>query len=130
MSLPLPPNLTCDIYRSGNSPPASPDVAGVSCRLDPDFVASHVANVASTTINRWTHILLVDVTVDIRDGYRGNDGSGQEQTPSGWDSVYVPDHTGTRFTVVLVVRVGRGTTQDHKRVYLNRAAPSWPSSDI
>src|SRR5262249_44073668 len=29
MPLPIPTNTTCDIYRTGHSPPAAPDVAGV-----------------------------------------------------------------------------------------------------
>ena len=30
MALPITGNTTCDVYRSTNSPPAAPDVAGVS----------------------------------------------------------------------------------------------------
>ena len=33
MTLPLPANTTCDIYRNANAPPAAPDVAGVSIAL-------------------------------------------------------------------------------------------------
>jgi hypothetical protein len=125
-------NTTCDIYRQGNAPPSAPDVAGVLGFLAPDFAPSHLANVtiggSGSTAWRWTHVLLVGPAVDVRDGYAGTPGG--ETAPSGWDWVYVPDHTGTKFAVVFVERLGRGTTQDCKRVYLQRQAPTWPTNNL
>ena len=54
MALPFT-NTTCDIYRSGNSPPASPDVAGVRCVLTP-------RGQSTLTSDLYTHVLLVPPT--------------------------------------------------------------------
>jgi hypothetical protein len=42
----------------------------------------------------------------------------------------VPDSTGTAFLVKFVERVGYGTPNDHKRVYLDRAGPTWPTNNL
>ena len=125
MSLPLAPNTTCDIYRNSNIPPAAPDVAGVSCFLKGDWRGGQEAgdrpNSGGAT---WTHVMLVDVSVDIRDGYTG------AMTLLLQDAVYVPDKTGTRFVVVFIERVDRGTPHEHKRVFLDRLVPSWPTNNL
>ena len=132
MALPFATNTTCDIYRSGNAPPAAPDVAGVACRLLPDFTTSHEAATAGSTTLRWTHVLLVDAGTDLRDGYKGYGVTkvGQEADPASWDTVYVPDRNGTPFAVVFVERVGLGTGADHKRAYLQRQQPTWPTNNV
>lgn len=116
----LPPNTansTCDVYRSTNSPPSPPDVANVSCALRPAFSEGGAAS--------YTHLMLVAADVDVRDAYVG-DGSYVEQ-----DTVYVPSGaTAVGYLVRFVERVGRGTAQDHKRVYLDRLAPTWPTDDL
>ena len=126
MALPIPPNTTCDIYRSGTAPPAAPSVAGVTCHLRPDWRGGQEQGDRTTVVSNltWTHALLVDAAVDIRDAYTG----GLSATTQ--DSVYVPDQNGTRFLVTFIERVFRGTPQDHKRVYLDRQTPSWPSNDV
>ena len=119
MSLPVPANTTCDIYQGTNAPPSSPDVAGVSCYLEERF-----RNIKPQTGNPtiiYDHILRVETTVDIRDGYNGAGG------PS---SIYVPDSSGTRYLVQAVARVALGTAADHKIVYLQRQAIAWPSNDV
>jgi hypothetical protein len=102
-------NTTCDIYRNGNAPPAAPDVAGVKCYLAPDWASGHVAALQASTTGRWTHVLLVGPSVDIRDAYLpsqlGADGFGLNSN----DWVYVPDKNGTKFAVIYVERLGRGT---------------------
>jgi hypothetical protein len=125
-------NTTCDIYRNGNAPPAAPDVAGVKGFLVPDFASSHLAAVGSTTWWRWTHILLVGTTVDIRDLYAGGTSTnGVENGTVSWqDAVYVPDRNGTRFQVIFVERIYRGTNQDALRVYLQRQTPAWPTNNL
>lgn len=127
MSLPVPSNTTCDVYHVGSPlPPASPDVAGVSAYLMPDFRSgSEQSEGVTDDALRWTHVLLVDVDTDIRDAYSfGVIGAG------GYDKVYVPDRSGTTFNVVFVERVARGLASDHKRVFLNRGAPTWPTNEV
>jgi hypothetical protein len=126
MPLPIPANTTCDIYRTGNAPPAAPNVPGVPCYLRPDWRAGQAEGTrtglpAGLT---WTHVLLVDVAIDIRDRYVGTLADMVQ------DSVWIPDKNGTQFVVTFVERVGRGTSLDHKRVYVDRAAPAWPTNDI
>ena len=127
-------NTTCDVYRGMNNPPSTPDVAGVACLLAPDFASGHVAAVVpGTTGFRWTHIMLVGPAVDIRDEYPNSPTNpGTEQSPGSGipDRVYVPNKSGTQFVVIFVERLGRGTSGDCKRVYLQRQAPSWPSNDL
>jgi hypothetical protein len=126
MSLPVPPNTTCDIYRVGNAPPAAPDVAAVACHLRPDWLGGQESGdrALAVALVTWTHILLVDVAVDIRDAYTGGLAAAEQ------DSVYIPDKNGTRFKVAFSERVFRGQTQDHKRVYLDRQTPTWPTNEV
>src|SRR5262249_52155253 len=124
MSLPVAPNTTCDIYRSSHSPPAAPDVAGVPCFLKGDWRGGQEAgDRPNSGADTWTHIMLVDVSVDIRDGYTGF------LSQLVQDSVYVPDKNGTRFVVIFVERVDRGTPHEHKRVFLDRQVPAWPTDN-
>jgi hypothetical protein len=124
-------NTTCDIYRNINAPPAAPDVAGVKGYLTPDFAGPHRAAVVTGTIQRWTHVLLVPPATDVRDGYpSAPPGPGEESTPGTQDHVYVPDKNGTKFEVIFVERLGRGTAADAKRVYLQRQQMTWPSDDV
>jgi hypothetical protein len=119
MSLPMPANDTCDIYRSGNSPPSAPDVASVKCFLMP-------LGQSTLTTSSYTHVLYVDAAVDVRDNFISSSFS-----PGGSaDNVYIPSQSGTKFAVVLVRRYGKGTPSDHKRVLLLRQAPTWPTNDV
>ena len=126
MPLPTPPNTTCDIYRNTNAPPAAPDVAGVSCHLRPDWArgmeqADHNALPVGLV---WTHVVLMDVAVDVRDAYQGGLGYLQE------DTIFIPDQNGTPFRVTFIERVFRGAAQEHKRVYVDRQAPTWPTNEL
>jgi hypothetical protein len=124
--MPLPTtNTTCDIYRSANSPPAAPDVAAVPCLLQPDYARGR-GTVFSDPSKAWMHVLLVDLATDVRDGWT----SGVPLQPGAYDRVYVPDRNGTPFSVVFVERVGRGTAQDSKRVYLRREQPIYPTNEV
>jgi hypothetical protein len=111
-------NTTCDIYRSGNAPPAAPDVPGVSCVL----VAK---GQSSLTTLYYTHVLLVSATTDIRDNFSSTFTPG----PS-CDTVYVPDRNGTQFQVLLVRRKGRGTGGDVKEALLLRTGVTYPTNDL
>ena len=68
--------------------------------------------------------MLIDVSVDLRDSYTG------QSLHMTQDAVYVPDKNGTRFRVIFIERVQRGTPHEHKRVYLDRHAPTWPSNEL
>lgn len=118
-------NTTCDIYRNATAPAAPPDVAGVPCLLQPDYARGQDA-VVSDPSRAWTHLLLVDLATDVRDGWS----AGVPLQPGAYDRVYVPDKNGTPFSVVFVERVGRGTAQDCKRVYLRREQPSYPTNEV
>jgi hypothetical protein len=112
-------NTTCDIYYTGNTPPAAPDVAAAACSLVARFAAGQEAGEGDTAF-QWTHLLYLDAGVDVRDNW-----------PSAANSrVYVPDKNGTRFDVVFVELVNRGTPARYKRVYLDRQAVTWPSSEL
>src|SRR5947207_3000964 len=118
-------NITCDVFHAGGGPSGTPDLAGVACVLVPDYDNAHryVASGSSAPAPfRWTHYLLVDYATDIRDSYDVS-----TATVTAPDNVFIPDKNGTRFAVRFVERVGRGTKQDQRKVYLDRAAPSWPS---
>ena len=129
--IPLPPgvqvreegrpavNTTCDIYYDPNAPPAAPDVAGVACHLEARFVSGSEASVGSQTF-RWTHLLTVDAGVDVRDTW--------PNAPV--NRVFVPDRNNTAFEVVFVELVNRGTPASYKRVFLNRQAPTWPTTQL
>ncbi|HWG41747.1 MAG TPA: hypothetical protein VN688_03105 [Gemmataceae bacterium] len=119
MSLPVPPNATCDVYHGTNAPPSTPDVAGVSCYLEERF--RNIKPIGGSPGLIYDHILRVAWDLDIRDDYNGVTSSSK---------VYVPDQDGTEFQVVAVARVGRGTAVDHKIVYLQRGNAPWPTNDV
>ncbi len=113
-------NTTIDIYQGMNIPPAAPDVAGVPVSLRPEYQPGLEASEGAAAA-RWTHIIDVALGVDIRDAGGGGPGG---------SSVYVPDKNGTKFNVVWVERVGRGSAGDHKRAYLLRTVPAWPTDEV
>lgn len=117
MALPILANTTCDIYRTGNSPPAAADVAAVLCHLKVDFERRQEVGENLDSLNKFTHILLVDISVDIRDAWNSFTSHGNP------DIVYIPDKDGTPYRVTFVERHHRGQSSDHKRVYLNRLVP-------
>ncbi len=124
MSLPIATNVTFDIYRTGGAPPASPDVAGVVGHLTGDFRGGQEGGDRLNNSLCWTHILLMDVSVDIRDSYVGHGAY------VGQDNVYIPGQNGTRFEVVFIERRQRGTPNEHKRVYLDRLTANWPTDEL
>src|SRR5262245_56743004 len=112
MALPTTPNTTCEINRGGSwSGP-------FACCLQADYRASIEMGEGETGQDwRYTHVMLVDLSVDIRDPY-------DEGTPNGPDDrVWIPDRNGTELDVAFVARIGKDTPQDHKAVYLLRSAP-------
>ena len=113
--LPLAANTSFDLYRGGAVPPADSTVAGLAGYLE---VAMPQALVAGRHVDAWqrfTHRLLVDLSVDVRDLFDG--GSLASGNP---DAVYIPDGTGVGYRVAFVERRLRGTAFDHLCVYLSR----------
>ena len=119
MPLPLPANTTCDIYRVGVTPPAEAATPNVPCVLQSDWRGGQDARDRQANTLTWTHVMLVDVGVDIRDAYAG------QSTLTPQDSVYIPNHAGVRFNVIFIEVVQPGTQNAHKRVYLDRLQPDW-----
>jgi hypothetical protein len=122
MALPVTPNTTCDIYHDpAVTPPAAADVAGARIYLTGDY-RRYLDAVEGDAQWKFTHVALVELTLDIRDRYSLG-------TPAftHYDTLWVPDGNGTAYTVVFVERVGRGTSLDHKRAYLLRDLPPWPN---
>src|SRR5438034_751114 len=121
MALPIQPNTTCDIYRAGTAPPAAPAVAGVACFLQPDWRGGQEHGDRGTQLV-WTHLLLVDAGVDIRDAYTG------AMTRVNQDAVYIPDKNGTAFTVAFIERVHRNLAErsEERRVGKECRSRWWP----
>jgi hypothetical protein len=115
MSLPMPPNVTFVVLRSGSPPSAAQ--AG--------FLASAYETGATGVAGlRYTHMLLADPGVDIRDGF--NDFG----TPAAADQVAVPDTSGTMWDVVFIDRPQAGQTADVVRVFLCRRLPTYPTQEF
>jgi hypothetical protein len=124
MSTAFSPNTTCDVYRSGNSPPAAPDVAGVGILLLAAFDQREERGEGRDKSFRYTHLVYCDLASDIRDGW-------SETPPFGSaDTIYVPDRNGTPFRVVYVERTGYGGTTDCRRAYVDRKQPTWPTNEV
>jgi hypothetical protein len=124
MALPVSPNTTCDVYRTGNAPPSAPDITAVPCFLSCDWRGGQEAGDRNSNSLTWTHILLVDGKSDLRDGYAG------QSAFSPQDTIYVPDQTGTPFLVIFIERLQPGTAYEHKRVFLDRQTPTWPTDEL
>src|SRR4051812_1756223 len=103
-------NTTCDIYRVGNAPPASPDVASVKCAIEPK-------GQSTLTTPYYTHVLRVPASTDIRDDLQAN----SLLAGANCDKVYIPDKNGIWYKVVLVRTRGLRTALVHKEVLLYRA---------
>jgi hypothetical protein len=124
MSLPIPTNTTCDVYRSGNNPPAAPDVAAVPCRLEGSYARRMGRGEGMVAGYRFTHVMLVDPAADIRDALA------DYNVGANADTVYVPDRNGTPFRVVFVEVRQRGHAAAVRKVYLDRGTPHWPTNEL
>lgn len=113
---------TCDIYRPfGGVLVAS----SVPCRLVPELQRGRGSHAGSNYLV-WTHRLDVEDTVDVRDGCGRTAGLDFVVYGDG-DEVRVPGGAGTtRYVVVWVEMVNRGTAVQFKRAYLLRDTPAWP----
>lgn len=120
MSTPTPGDASLEIYRGDALPPAAPAATTVPRSLEGAYDLGIAATDEAGTF-RFTHVMLLDGDVDIRDNFDRFGVAGLR------DVVFLPDAAGTPFDVVYVERpVG----VDFSRVYLNRRAPTWPTSDL
>ena len=114
---------TCDIYRPFGA--ASPTTSGVACRLVPNLPRGRGSATGASYL-MWSHYLVVDSSVDIRDGCTRMAGVDAITYADG-DEVRVPSGgSSTRYVVVWVEMVNRGTAQQFKRAYLLRHSAVWP----
>jgi hypothetical protein len=115
MSLSIPPNVTFVVLRTGFAPSAA----------QPGFLDSaYEAGATGVAGFRYTHVLLADPGVDVRDGF--NDFG----TPSAADQVAVPDASGSAWDVVFVDRPQAGMPSDVVRVFLCRRLPPYPTQEL
>jgi hypothetical protein len=113
--LPMPPNVTFVVLRTGFAPSAA----------RPGFLDSaYEAGATGVAGLRYTHVLLADPSVDLRDGF--NDFG----TPGAGDQVAVPDASGTAWDVVFVDRPQAGQAAAVVRVFLCRRLPSYPTQEV
>jgi hypothetical protein len=111
-------NTTCDVYRSGRAPPAAPDVSGVLAYLVGSYYKGLEHGEKDAASFRYSHLLLVELTADLRDDYDAGSQAGTE------DHVWIPDKNGVNYKVIFVERRCRGAVGDCKRVYLARQSPT------
>lgn len=109
---------TCDIYRPFGA--GSPTTSGVACRLSP-LAGSRTGPDGMT----WSHTLDLQPGVDLRDATTRTAGAAEVVYAEG-DEVRVPSGGSTRYVVVWVEVVARGTPQQYQRAYLLRHVASWP----
>lgn len=122
--MPLPAfvlQLTCSIYRPFGS--GTPTATNIPCRLIADLSRGRTAAAGSPI---WSHYLILEETIDIRDGCSRTTSSNAITYADG-DEVRIPDAAGTRYVVVWVEWVHRGTPRAFKRAYLLRHNPAWTS---
>lgn len=111
---------TCDLYRPFSA--GSPLATDIPCQLVAAFAGVEPRGAGL----HWTHCLLLDADVDIRDGCSRTPGSNTLTYADG-DKVVLPSGAGnTSYVVVWVETVHRGSALEHKRAYLMRHQAAWP----
>jgi hypothetical protein len=134
MAMPMPPNVKVDIYRTDN--PSAPYTLGtLSAQGVPGYLQPYVQSGRHGTANwlKWTHILYVDDTVDVRDAYNTQLDPARNNNIA--DTVILNDPTilgeQTAFYVTFVERALVGSPFSHIRVYLDRFQPKqWPTQAL
>lgn len=130
MSLPMPANVTVDIYRTAN--PSSPYTLGM---LGSAAVKGYLKPLVGTGRHgaaswlKWTHLLYLPAETDVRDAYNSQLDPARNNALA--DTIILKDSTTptkkTAFYVVFVEVALRGSHAAHLRVYLDRFQPSaWP----
>lgn len=114
-------NTTCDIVDFIGTL----RTAGVPIHLKASYPTYLEQGEGDSPLWGYTHVAILPWDQDVRDGYDGGGYTGFT------DQLYVPDQaTGVRLQVRFVERRDRGTSLDHKRVYLVRVAVPWPTSNL
>jgi hypothetical protein len=103
----------CDVYRPFGA--GAPTSSNVPCQLVADFPRGRAAAGSPA----WTHLLVLDVSVDVRDGCTRAAGAADLAYADG-DEVRVPAGSATRYVVVWVETVDAGSPREFKRAYLLR----------
>lgn len=119
--MPLPAGLlttTCDIYHPFGA--GSPTQTGVACRISPAPLGTMMPDEPS-----WSHTLDCQPGVEVCDMTTRTTDSASREFADG-DEVRVPSGGSTRYVVVWVEVVARGTPLQFLRAYLLRHEPSWP----
>src|SRR5262245_43898171 len=109
---------TCDIYRPFGA--GSPTVSNVPCRISPALMTGPKPDGLT-----WSHTLDLQPGVDIRYASTRSAGTAAISYAEG-DEVRVPSGGSTRYVVVWVEVVARGTPRQFLRAYLLRHEPAWP----
>lgn len=134
MSLPMPVNVTVDVFRTADPgspyPGGSPAVAGVAGHLRP---AATNGRSGTADYLKWTHILYLPAGTDVRDAYNSQLDPARDDTVA--DTVILNDSSvggrKTAYYVVFVEVVARGSAPHHLRVYLDRFQPNaWPTDSL
>lgn len=121
MSIPINQlTTTCDIYRPFGA--GSPTTTGVPCRLVPDLARGRAGFAGMVA---WTHYIDLEDDVDVRDACSRLGGADSIQFADG-DEVRIPNASGSRYVVVWVEVINRGTARQFKRAYLLRDTAAWP----
>jgi hypothetical protein len=118
-TLPIPTNTTCDIYWQGHSPPAAPDVAGVSVCLI--FRPRNIKQTPTGVSVGWTYdyICYLPLGTDVRD----------TGGASSYPLLCVPNKNGTQFSIIWVERTPL-PGGDCLTAYLRRGTTTFPTDQV
>ncbi len=132
--MPVVMSTTCDIQRvvGGNAVLVA---QAVPCSVFSSFYRRKHRGETMAYSVRFTHILTLDLGVDVRDDFRDylNPSNGnnadlvfipRRDEPAGPNNI-PPAGQGTAYKVVFVERRGWGGPNDHQRVYLYRTTPTY-----
>jgi hypothetical protein len=127
MALIKPANTTVSVYRGVPVFTNPPAVDNVPCWFQGNYWAGLKHGDDSDPVAfKYTHVILVDLSVDVRDAYVFGIVTG---TP---DTVIIPGNnpgpSSTKYVVKFVERINRGLSGDCKRVYLERVNVNWPQN--
>jgi hypothetical protein len=133
MALLIPTNVTVSIYRTANA--NAPYTLGALSAIVPAYLKPTVQNgrFGSASWLKWTHLLYLAPTVDIRDAYNSQLDPARNNNLA--DTVILEDSvtltTRVAFYVAFVEVVSRGTPASYQRAYLDRFAPNtWPTNAL
>jgi hypothetical protein len=132
MTLAVPSNVTVSIYAGSN--PGSPYAVGALRSTQQGYLLPRVQDgrFGSAQWLKWTHWLLLNPGVDVRDAY--NSQLDPSRNNALGDTVIELDAAGvnkTAWYVAFVELVGAGTPAAHLRCYLDRFQPSgWPTTAL